>query len=221
MSEKSYSISKVVELLKEEFPDLSVSKIRFLESKGILSPKRKKSGYRVFTDEDVQLLRKVLILQRDYFMPLKVIKEKLSKGDLPRIPHETGTSSGNPMKIEEVIKKFKVNYDFVDELEKFGLIQGYISQEGKHFGPDDVQLIELAVRFKQFGIEPRHLRVIENLVSKEALAFEQILFPMVRQKTEESIEQAREVLETLTNLTTSFHRILILKTLKQKFPEIF
>lgn len=221
MSEKTYSISKVVELLKQEFPDLSVSKIRFLESKGILSPKRKKSGYRVFTDEDIQLLRKVLILQRDYFMPLKVIREKLSKGELPKIPQESGSYAGNPMKIEEVIKKFRINYDFVDELEKFGLIQGYISQEGKQFGPDDVQIIELAVKFKQFGIEPRHLRVIENLVSKEALAFEQILFPIVRQKTEESIKQAKEVLETLTSLATSFHRLLILKTLREKFPEIF
>lgn len=221
MTEKTYSISKVVEMLKDEFPDLSVSKIRFLESKGIISPKRKESGYRIFTEDDVELLRKVLILQRDYFMPLKVIKEKITRGDLPKIPGSTSTSELKPMRADEVMKKFGLTYEFLDELERYGLVQGYHTSEGKHFNSDDIEVIELAVKFSQFGIEPRHLRVIENLVSKEALSFEQILFPIVRQKTEESIRQAKEALDTLINLTTSFHKLLILKSLKQKFPELF
>lgn len=220
-SSKTYSISQVVQMLKEEFPDISVSKIRFLESKGVISPRRKESGYRVFTDDDVEVLRKVLILQRDYFMPLKVIREKLQKGDLPKIPGSSSGKAGKPLKVDEIIKKFKISYDFIDELEKFGLIQGYHTPEGKSYNPEDVEIIELAVKFSQFGIEPRHLRVIENLVSKEALSFEQILFPMVRQKTEESISNAREVLETLISLSTGFHKLMIVKTLKEKFPELF
>lgn len=221
MSDKTYSISKVVEILKNEFPELSVSKIRFLESKGVINPKRKESGYRIFTEEDIELLRKVLILQRDYFMPLKVIKEKISKGTLPKIPGTTSLRSQKPLKADEVMKMFNVNYDFLDELEKFGLIQGYHTQEGKFFNSDDVEVIDLAVKFRQFGLEPRHLRVIENLVSKEALSFEQILFPIVRQKTEESIANAKQAMETLINLAISFHKLLIQKTLKEKFPELF
>jgi DNA-binding transcriptional MerR regulator len=221
MSEKTYSISQVVEMLKDEFPDLSVSKVRFLESKGIIKPKRRDSGYRVFTNEDISLLKKVLILQRDYYMPLKVIKEKITRGELPKIDVSTETSLKEPVKLDNVLKQFKISYEFLDELEKYGMIEPFHTQEGKMINPDDLEVIDLAVKFSQFGIEPRHLRVIENLVSKEALSFEQILFPIVRQKTEESLKNAREVLEILLKLSTSFHRLLIVKSLKQKFPELF
>lgn len=221
MSEKTYSISKVVEMLQNEFPDLSVSKIRFLEAKGIIKPRRKESGYRVFTDEDIALLKKVLILQRDYYMPLKVIKEKITRGELPKIDIGSHSEARKPVKLDDVMKKFNINYEFLDELEKFGLIQPFQAQEGKMISPEDVEVVDLALKFNQFGIEPRHLRVIENLVSKETLSFEQILFPMVRQKTEESIKNAKEALETLLKLSAAFHRLLIVKYLKQKFPELF
>lgn len=220
MSEKTYSISQVVEMLKNEFPDLTVSKIRFLESKGIIKPERKPSGYRVFTEKDVELLKKVLILQRDYFMPLKVIKERISSGNLPDVRIDSSSISNEPLKAEEVMKRYSINYDFLDELEKFGLIEAIIGPEGRLYEPDDVMIIELAVKLKAFGIEPRHLRVIENLVSKEALSFEQILFPIVRQKTDESLKQAKDMLDTLLSLSSEIHKILIIKNLKKKFPEI-
>ncbi len=221
MTDKYYSISKVVEILKEEFPDVSVSKIRFLESKGIIKPQRRDSGYRLFTDEDINLLKKVLVLQRDYFMPLKVIKEKIQSGNLPELTIEVEGKTAESMKIDEVMKRFGVNHEFFDELEKFGLIQPLITPEGKMLSRDDVKIVELAVNFRAFGLEPRHLRVIENLASKETLSFEQILFPLIRQKTEEGIENARKTKDTLLDLSTKLHKTLIVKYLKQKFPEIF
>jgi DNA-binding transcriptional MerR regulator len=220
MSEKTYSISQVVEMLRNEFPDLTVSKIRFLESKGIIKPERKPSGYRLFTEKDVELLKKILILQRDHFMPLKVIKERLASGNLPDIRIDSRSAKGEPLKAEEVMKTYGISHDFLDDLEKFGLIESSIGPEGRLYEPEDVIIIELAVKLKAFGIEPRHLRVIENLVSKEALSFEQILFPIVRQKTDESLKQAKEMLDTLLSLSTEIHKVLIIKNLKKKFPEI-
>lgn len=221
MQEKTYSISQVVEMLKKDFPDLSVSKIRFLESRGIIKPQRRPSGYRLFTKSDVELLKKILILQRDYFMPLKVIKERLSTGNLPDVKAETSLERGEPLKADEIMQTFKISYDFLDELEKYGLVESSIGTDGKYYSPDDVRIIEIAVKFNAFGIEPRHLRVIENLASKEALSFEQILFPIVRQKTEESLKQAEDILKTLLSLSSSLNEALIEKNLKGKFPELF
>ncbi len=152
---------------------------------------------------------------------LKVIKEKIQSGNLPELTIEVEGKTAESMKIDEVMKRFGVNHEFFDELEKFGLIQPLITPEGKMLSRDDVKIVELAVNFRAFGLEPRHLRVIENLASKETLSFEQILFPLIRQKTEEGIENARKTKDTLLDLSTKLHKTLIVKYLKQKFPEIF
>lgn len=219
---KTYSISQVASMLKDEFPDITVSKIRFLESEGLIKPARKPSGYRMFTEKDIEQLKKVLILQRDYFMPLNVIREKLQSGDLPdTVVTEVATSEGASLTASEVLDKFDVGSDFLDELEKFGLVQPENTPEGKVYTADDVAIIDIASRLRTFGLEPRHLRVIENMAAREALSFEQIIYPFLKQRTEAGIESARKAYEALINLSGSLHRKLIERTIKQRFPELF
>lgn len=219
---KTYSISQVAKLLKDEFPDITVSKIRFLESEGLIKPARKPSGYRMFTEKDIEQLKRILILQRDYFLPLNVIREKLRSGDLPEpVLTELSAPEDTTLSVTEVMEKFNISSDFLDELEKYGLIQPDNTPEGKLFSADDIAIIDIASRFKNFGLEPRHLRVIENMAAREALSFEQILFPLLKQRTTSGLENARKAYEALLSLSSSLHKKLIERTIKQRFPELF
>lgn len=219
---KTYSISQVASMLKDEFPDITVSKIRFLESEGLIKPARKPSGYRIFTEKDIEQLKKILVLQRDYFMPLNVIREKLQSGDLPEtVITEVAGAEDSPMPASEVHEKFNVGSEFLDELEKYGLVQPENTPEGKVYSADDIAIIDIAARLSNFGIEPRHLRVIENMAAREALTFEQIIFPLLKQRTEAGLESAKKAYEALLNLSSSLHRKLIERTIRQRFPELF
>lgn len=223
MEKDHYSISQVVKKLNREFPDLTVSKVRYLESKGLIKPKRKPSGYRIFSERDIQTLREILILQRDKYYPLDVIKEQLESGSIPagKIDSSPTTTHYESVKAEDLIDELNISSDFLTELEKFGLVQPENTKEGRLYSPQDVAIINTASKFYSFGIEPRHTRAHENFVSKEALAIEQILYPLLQQKSEQGTERAKKIFNTLLNLSLNFHKQLLLKKLKNKFPVLF
>jgi DNA-binding transcriptional MerR regulator len=141
-------IGEVLARLRGEFPDVSVSKIRFLESEGLIEPARSPSGYRRFDEADVERLRYILIAQRDQYLPLRVIKERLP-------PHPDGTAGAGtpsgPLSRRELLAAAGIDDQQLDELENFGLVR----RTGRAYGPDAVQVASAAAVLGRYGVEAR------------------------------------------------------------------
>jgi DNA-binding transcriptional MerR regulator len=162
------TIGQVLEELRGEFPDVSPSKIRFLEAEGLIEPARSRSGYRRFTVADVERLRFILTAQRDEYLPLRVIKERLDERDAA-VPvvftrSELLADSGCP---EETLA----------ELEDYGLIR-----RSRQYGADALSVVQTAVALAEFGVQPRHLRAVKAAVERETSLVEQVAAPLARQR---------------------------------------
>lgn len=189
------SIGEVLDTLRPEFPDVSISKIRFLESEGLIAPQRTKSGYRKFYDGDVDRLRYVLTLQRDHFMPLKVIKDRLAGGQ-PLPVNGGGAAPPKPSKASAAEKAAPQDLTEV-QLDKGGLLKASglsaaelsgltdfgLLEDRKTYDGADLLVAKAARGFLDLGIEPRHLRMYRQFADREAAFFEQITTPVARRKT--------------------------------------
>ena len=179
-----YSIGRVVDTLKDEFPDISISKLRYLESKGLITPERSSSGYRKYRDNDVNQIRWVLKMQREHFLPLTVIRERLGNANqrsestplqLPQI------NPGNPpdetleFTKEELIKRTGVSEALFTELEQYGLLPKRNYRTGETYTADDLFVTQIILRFLAYGIEPRHLRYVKRSTDSEAALIDQRL----------------------------------------------
>lgn len=222
MDNRYYSIGQVVEILKKEFPEITVSKIRFLESAGLLKPKRRKSGYRLFSEEDINRLRKILTLQKEYYLPLSVIKEKLDSSEDIHVetPLPKTSDSDSPVLLSEFVQESGIPQEFILDLENYGIVETTNTPDGKKISPEDLGIIQAAYSLSSFGLEPRHLKIYENFIAKEALTFEQILFPITRHKTHNTNETVKKMYETLLRHSLALQTSLLKKILKKRFPEI-
>ena len=179
-----FSIGKLVKLLEADFPDISVSKVRFLESKGLISPERSTSGYRRYSEKDVNQLRWVLSLQRDHFLPLKVIKERLV-GDgnsersenfqLPQLDPSSPPDDSLEFTKAELLKRTGLSEDKFKELDAYGILPKRNQSLGEMYNADDLFVAQIVSRFYSYGIEPRHLRHIKRGADAEALLIDQRL----------------------------------------------
>jgi DNA-binding transcriptional MerR regulator len=162
------TIGQVLEELRGEFPDVSPSKIRFLEAEGLIEPARSRSGYRRFTVADVERLRFILTAQRDEYLPLRVIKERLDERDavVPVVftRSELLADSGCPE-------------GTLAELEDYGLIR-----RSRQYGADALSVVQTAVALAEFGVQPRHLRAVKAAVERETSLVEQVAAPLARQR---------------------------------------
>lgn len=195
------SIGDVIKTLAEEFPDVTLSKIRFLEAEGLLEPERTPSGYRRFYQEDLAKLRYILRLQRDHFVPLKVIRKRLehfdsSEGldaDLPEAPsppviltakeeNELALLEGGlNLSLNDFLTAAGLSEDEVRELEEFGLVHSHpAAGGGAYYDEEDLIVAKIARDFAKFGIYARHLKMYKNFAEKEAGLFEQVVIPFAR-----------------------------------------
>lgn len=196
------TIGDVIKTLGEEFPDVTLSKVRFLESEGLIEPERTPSGYRRFYQEDLAKLRYILRLQRDHFVPLKVIRKRLEHFDpseapedneVPEIPapaailptreeNEFGSVDGGlSLTRDDFLNATGMSDDEVRELEDYGLIHTHpLPGGGSYFDEDDLLVAKIARDFARFGIHARHLRMYKNFAEKEAGLFEQVVVPLSR-----------------------------------------
>ena len=205
------SIGEVLDELRKEFPDVSISKIRFLEAEGLISPERTGSGYRKFFEPDVERLRYILSLQRDHFMPLRVIRERLAtgNGDAPSAkvvplptaaaapaPSEVSTlASGMQMDRKELMKAASLSEDQLAGLEEYGILD---RKEGSGYDENDLVAAKAARRFFEFGVEPRHLRMYKQFADRETAFFEQIVSPLSHRRTGADDRAAAAVRELAT-----------------------
>lgn len=227
MATRNYmSIGEVLVTLKTEFPDVTISKIRFLEGEGLVDPERTPSGYRKFREADVDRLRTILRMQRDEYLPLKVIKERLEAGkDEPQPKQgrrgakqddELATPpTGLHMSVEELSAATGVDRERIRELETFGILCSHGLNGDQYYDGDDFLVLSIAKDFFKYGIEPRHLSMYRQFAKREADFFESIVMPTIRQKNPDARRAASQNLSDLTALSRKLKQALLRSNLRQ------
>jgi DNA-binding transcriptional MerR regulator len=215
------SIGEVLVGLKPEFPDVTISKIRFLESEGLIEPERTSSGYRKFYERDVDRLRKILKLQRDEYLPLRVIRERLQgaeDGDAPatearprreRAEEEVAVPTDVQVTAEELARSTGVEAAIVEELTSYGLLRPRRVNEERFYSGDDLVVLRILKEFFKFGVEPRHLTMYRHFADREAGFFEAIVLPMIRQRNPEAQRAAAEALDELIRASRKLKQTLV------------
>ena len=225
------SIGEVLVSVKAEFPDITISKIRFLESEGLIEPERTPSGYRKFYDKDVERLRSILRMQRDEYLPLKVIKERLLQEEAsdgqPGFPTaaEAGAEkddeelaeppTGLQMSIEEMSAATGVDRERIRELESFGLVCSHGPESARYYDGDDYIVLSIMKDFFRFGVEPRHLTMYKHFAEREASFFETIVLPQLRQRNPEARRAAASSLTALAKSSRKLKQALLRTNLRQ------
>ena len=205
-------IGEVLASLRADFPDISVSKIRFLESEGLIAPARSPSGYRKFAVADVDRLRYILTAQRDQYLPLRVIKERLvpATADPPdggqpgdRAPDQPGR--GVRLSRRELLEAAGIDEENLAELEDFGLVR----REGRQYGPDALEIARTVAALAAYGVQARHLRAVRAAAERETSLIEQVIAPTLRQRNPAARENAGRTARQIAALSLRLHRALI------------
>lgn len=232
MSVRDYlTIGEVVQRLEAAYPDLSISKVRFLEDEGLITPERTAGGYRKFSQSDVARVEMILRLQKDHFLPLAVIREKLAEYDRGRIPAELQRSVGveepvlrvasdeGPLALEDAPASIGVPESFIRELAEFGIVGVTKGEGGDEIERADVASVHAAWDLRRFGVEPRHLRMYGTFADREATLFAQIVLPAFRHRTPESRQRLAETLSELGSLTDQLKGRLLRRALAKAFED--
>ena len=200
-------IGEVLALLRGEFPDISISKIRFLESEGLIEPARSPSRYRKFDAADVGRLRYILTAQRDEYLPLRVIKERLvPPGGGERAAGTGGGTAGvGSLSRRELLAAAGIDDEQLAELETFGLVR----RVGRVYGPNALQVAGAAAALGRYGVEARHLRAVRAAVEREISFIEQVVAPTLRQRNPEARARAARTAREIAALTLQLHGALV------------
>lgn len=212
----TYSIGEVLSLVKKDFPDVTISKIRFLETEGLITPARTPSGYRRFTQNDVDRLVAVLTMQRDQYLPLKIIRENL---DASSEPQTVAASGGGLSALDfrpnagrlrltrgELAEQAGMAESDVVEMEKIGLV--WVEPAG-HYTEDALTICLLAVRLRQFGMETRHLKSFKVVTDRESGLIEQMATPFSQPRDKDAQARAVETVRELASLMVQMHAALL------------
>lgn len=206
-------IGHVCKLLVQEFPDVSISKLRFLEEQGLVQPERTPGGYRMYTHEDVRKLRHILQMQRDEFLPLRVIREELERR-LAERPSEGGSQRqavkparstdrlavpSRRISREELCILAKVPDRYIEECEQYDIVKGLRGPSGTlSYTEDDARVVECAAQIARLGIDPRNLKQVRSAASRQCGLIEQIAAPRLKSRNVEARTQAVRHVEALT-----------------------
>jgi DNA-binding transcriptional MerR regulator len=221
------SIGEVLVSVKTEFPDITISKIRFLEAEGLIQPERTPSGYRKFYEKDVDRLKHILRMQRDEYLPLKVIKDRLLKqesgqdGVVEEEPDRAAEDeiaeppTGLQMSIEEMSAATGVERERIRELEGFGLVCAHGPDGARYYDGDDYVVLSILKDFFRYGIEPRHLTMYKHFEEREATFFESIVLPQLRQRNPDARRVATLALADLTRASRKLKGALLRNNLRQ------
>lgn len=212
------SIGEVLESVRGDFPEVSISKIRFLESEGLIEPQRTASGYRKFYPQDVARLRQILALQRDQFLPLRVIKERLTTGegngaDAPEAGAEPIAAGSDELRLsrDELAARARLSDAQVAGLVEFGILP---VKEGRAFDVHDLDAASAARRLFDFGVEPRHLRLFRQWAEREAALVQQIVTPVTKKRDPEAQHEAAQAAETIVALSRRFREAIVRRSLR-------
>jgi DNA-binding transcriptional MerR regulator len=228
--QKAITIGAVCKSLAQEFPDISISKIRYLEDQKLLSPRRTPGGYRLYTHAEVARLRTILRMQRDEFLPLRVIRQELAAGraeggPVPRGGREPGRAprasvsvrdgSGALYSLEDVLEETKTERKLVEELEEYGVVKGELRGGVRYFDETEREIIAAVAELARYGVGGRNLRVFRSSADREANLLQQILAPALRSRNPQRRKEALEALENLAAVTTRLKHLLLVADLRK------
>ncbi|QEC49102.1 MerR family transcriptional regulator [Baekduia soli] len=229
---KSMTIGAVCKALRQEFPDISISKIRYLEDQKLLEPRRTPGGYRLYAAVDVARLRTILRMQRDEFLPLRVIRQELAAGrvdaDEPPIPAAAAseprprrrpsmsvTGGGALYTLEDVVEDTRAEPRLVAELEDYGVIKGEVRAGTKYYDETEREIVRAVTELARYGVGGRNLRAFRTSADREAALLQQILAPALRSRNTERRKEAVEALENLAAVTTHLKHLLLIRDLRK------
>jgi DNA-binding transcriptional MerR regulator len=230
--QKSLTIGAVCKALAQEFPDISISKIRYLEDQKLLTPRRTPGGYRLYTQGDVARLRTILRMQRDEFLPLRVIRQELAagrSGDSAPIPGRAGRdgmrawrpsvsvreSTGALYSMDDVLEETKAEGKLVRELEEYGVVKGEMRGGVRYFDETEREIIAAVAELARYGVGGRNLRVFRSSADREANLLQQILAPALRSRNPQRRKEAVEALENLAAVATHLKHLLLIRDLRK------
>jgi DNA-binding transcriptional MerR regulator len=229
--QKALTIGAVCKALVQEFPDVSISKIRYLEDQKLLNPRRTPGGYRLYGPGDVARLRTILRMQRDEFLPLRVIRQELAAGrtdvaDVPRPGHEAGRrawrasmsvreGAGALYSLEDVLEETGADAKLVRELEEYGVVKGELRGGVRYFDETEREIVSAVAELARYGVGGRNLRVFRSSADREASLLQQILAPALRSRNPERRKDAVEALENLAAVTTHLKHLLLVRDLRK------
>ncbi|MFN8162078.1 MAG: MerR family transcriptional regulator [Solirubrobacterales bacterium] len=225
---KALTIGAVCKILESEFDEISISKIRYLEDQKLLTPRRTPGGYRLYSQADVERLRTILRLQRDEFLPLRVIRQELASGaEIGGSPGERRPSgsavrrailvntSSAYLTLDEVVEETGAREELISSLEEFGVVQPE-QRDGKTvYDETDREIVRAANELSRFGVGARNLRVFRSSADREANLLEALLGPSLRSRNPQRRKEALESLESLAATVSHLKHLLLVRDLRR------
>ena len=232
--QKSMTIGAVCKGLAQEFPDISISKIRYLEDQKLLNPRRTPGGYRLYSSSDMVRLRTILRLQRDEFLPLRVIRQELASGRGGDQDGAVATGSSTTVAdkrkrrasvsvqdrsamyaLEDVLEETRASPALVKELEDYGVIKGEVRAGTHYYDETEREIIRAVTELARYGVGGRNLRVFRSSADREAALLQQILAPALRSRNPERRKEALEALENLAAVASHLKHLLLIRDLRK------
>jgi DNA-binding transcriptional MerR regulator len=234
---KALTIGAVCKALSQEFPDISISKIRYLEDQKLLAPRRTPGGYRLYSTTDVSRLRTILRLQRDEFLPLRVIRQELAAGrtgeDVPAPAAAQGDSraggavsalrrmtfsireAGALYSLEDVIEETGADPRLVQEMQDYGILQGELRGGTRYYDETEREIVRAVRELARYGVGGRNLRVFRTSADRESALLQQILAPALRSRNPERRREAIDTLENLAAVASNLKHLLLVRDLRR------
>jgi DNA-binding transcriptional MerR regulator len=228
--QKPVTIGSVCKALEQEFPDISISKIRYLEDQKLLTPRRTEGGYRLYTANDIARLRTILRLQRDEFLPLRVIRQELAGGRVEREVSSPSAGDGRALRgtstsvtretgslysLDDVVEDTGASAKLIAELVDFGVIKGEPRAGSRYFDDTEKEIVRAVSELARYGVGGRNLRVFRSSADREAQLLQSILAPALRSRNPERRKEAIEALENLASVTTHLKHLLLIRDLRK------
>jgi DNA-binding transcriptional MerR regulator len=225
------TIGAVCKALLPEFPDVSISKIRYLEDQKLLSPRRTPGGYRLYSPSDMSRLRTILRLQRDEFLPLRVIRQELAAGRSEPAGGRKGAGrpDGRALRrtavtvhdrgalytLEDVLEETGAEPDLVGELEEYGVIKGELRAGARYYDETEREIVRAVTELARHGVGGRNLRVFRTSADREAALLQQLLGPSLRSRNPDKRKEAIETLENLAAVASHLKHLLLIRDLRK------
>jgi len=211
-----HTIGAVCERLRDEFPDISISKIRYLEDQGLLRPSRTRGGYRLFSEADIERLLTILRLQRDEFLPLRVIREELRAPTADRTRRRAAGLRGQEDEIEmsELCERAGISTEFARQLEDFGLLAPRIEAGDRLYLESEADIALACARIARHGVDARHLRAFRTAAGRQSALLEQVVAPALRSRNADRRTAALEDLEALAVVAQELAQLLLMRDLR-------
>jgi len=223
------TINKLVEKFQKFYPGVSASKIRFLESKGLISPKRSSGKYRIYDREDVVKLNFILKMQKEYYLPLEAIKEKLDTIEFKLNTEDSEIADQLKLDLfdsdygyvskyisyEDLKSKFNLDEQFLSDLIEGNILKIEEIDDKKIIKSSEIEILKIVLELFKYGIQVKNLHFFENFSSREASFIQQIVFPIIMSGAEDSLSKAEEIISNLEDLLFSFRKIMVKRENRQ------